>query len=64
MLYELNNGKGYVKEYSYDRLIYEGEYSNGERNGKGKEYSTFYLTFEGKYLNWKKMERKIRNNRR
>ena len=54
LLYELNNGKGYVKEYSYDRLIYEGEYSNGERNGKGKEYSTFYLTFEGKYLNGKK----------
>ena len=28
------------KEYLalYDRLIYEGEFLNGERNGKGKEY--------------------------
>ena len=28
------NGKG--KEYNYDKLIYEGEYSNGERIGKVK----------------------------
>ena len=35
-------------------LIYEGEYLNGERNGKGKEY--YYkgrLIFEGEYLNGK-----------
>ena len=33
------NGK--VKEYiGYnDQLIYEGEYLNGKRNGKGKEYN-------------------------
>ena len=35
VIYE-ENGKG--KEYNYnDSLIYEGEYLNGKRNGKGKE---------------------------
>ena len=36
-------------------MIFEGEYLNGERNGKGKEY---YLNgrviFEGEYLNEKR----------
>ena len=33
-------------------LIFEGEYLNGERNGKGKEYDIFgNLVFEGEYLN-------------
>ena len=33
--------------------MFEGEYLNGERNGKGKEYHQFYntLKFEGEYLN-------------
>jgi len=26
------------KEYEFNRLIYEGEYLNGIRHGKGKEY--------------------------
>ena len=27
-----------IKEYDYDgKLLFEGEYLNGERNGKGKE---------------------------
>ena len=26
ILYELNNGNGNVKEYYYDKLIFEGEY--------------------------------------
>ena len=35
IIYE-KNGKG--KEYDYDgSLIYEGEYLNGKRNGKGKD---------------------------
>ena len=35
------NGKG--KEYDeYGRLIYEGEYLNGKRHGKGKEYKLDY----------------------
>ena len=37
----LKIGKGFIKENHFDfnkYLIFEGEYSNGERNGKGKEY--------------------------
>ena len=39
-----------------NRLIFEGEYLNGKRNGKGKEYNyDGKLIFEGEYLyNWKK----------
>ena len=49
---ELINGKGSAKEYYYfnGKLIYEGEYLNGKRNGKGKEY-TGTLIFEGEYKN-------------
>ena len=36
--YEIKNGKGFIKKYNYNReLIFEGQYLNGERNGKGKE---------------------------
>ena len=47
------HGNGKVKEYiGYsDKLIYEGGYSNGKRNGKGKEYDyDGILIFEGEYL--------------
>ena len=53
-VYELNNGKGLVKEYYSDNnnLMFEGEYINGERNGKGKEFGhDGDLEFEGEYLN-------------
>ena len=34
------------------KLIYEGEYLNGEKNGYGKEYHfCSKLVFEGEYLN-------------
>ena len=58
------NGKG--KEYFcnatyydscgyYDYLMFEGEYKNGKRNGKGKEYCKCgKIIFEGEYLNGKK----------
>ena len=37
--FEIKNGKGEIKEYNYfGELIFEGGYSNGERNGKGREY--------------------------
>ena len=42
------------REYNKDNgyLIYEGEYLNGKRNGKGKEYDGFgKIKFEGEYLN-------------
>ena len=48
--YEINS---IGKEYNghYDKLIYECEYLNGERNGKGKEYEyNGELKFEGEYL--------------
>ena len=36
-------------------LLFDGEYINGEKNGKGKEYSRLgKLIFEGEYLNGKK----------
>ena len=54
-IYELKNGQGYVKEYEYDKLSFEGKYLNGERNGSGKEYNQFGgLLFESEYLNGKR----------
>jgi len=51
------------KEYqSYtDFFIFEGEYLQGERNGKGKEYDYYgKLIFEGEYLNGKKKRKRKR----
>ena len=52
VIYELKEGKGLVKECnSYDgKLLFEGNYLNGEENGKGKEYHEEKLIFEGEYL--------------
>ena len=54
VIYELINGNGNIREYGIrDTLIFEGEYLNGKKNGKGKEYY-FYdgnLIYEGEYLN-------------
>ena len=54
--------EGMIKEYfsDNDNLIYEGEYKNGKRNGKGKEYYQYSsdfakeLIFEGEYINGKR----------
>ena len=59
IIFELKDGKGYVKEYeegwcNSSYLIYEGNYLNGERHGKGKEYVLNHLVFEGEYLNGKR----------
>ena len=45
-------GKEYVSEGTKSKLIFEGEYLNGERR-KGKEYDDYNgkLIFEGEYLN-------------
>ena len=49
---EIINDNGIFKEYDKVNYIsFEGEYKNGERNGKGKEYKSGYLIFEGEYLN-------------
>ena len=48
-----NKGKEYLRKYNI--LLFEGEYLNGKKNGKGKEYyEDSCLKFEGEYLNGKK----------
>ena len=52
IVYKIKDGNGKVKEYNYlGELEFEGEYINGERNGKGKEYDYMNgdLEFEGEY---------------
>ena len=53
IVYEIKEGKGLIKEYDeIGNLEFEGEYLNGERNGKGKEINNFgCIIFEGEYLN-------------
>ena len=49
---ELENGKGNIREYYFNSLKFEGEYSDGNLNGKGKEYNkNGQLIFEGEFLN-------------
>ena len=55
--YIVQEENGNIKEYSSskDVLIFEGEYKNGKKNGKGKEYDYVgKLIFEGKYKNGKR----------
>ena len=65
IFFEIKDGKGYIKEFYYDNNIkYEGEYLNGERNGKGKEYyPKNKLEFEGEYLNNKRLNGKRYNKK-
>ena len=54
LIYESNN---IGKEYSSynDELLFDGEYLNGNRNGKGKDYDfNGKLLFLGEYLNGKR----------
>ena len=55
-VYELKNGSGVIKDYDLnDILIVEGDYLNGEINGKVKEYVFGgQIKFEGEYLNGKR----------
>ena len=49
--------EGKAKEFDRfdDHLLFEGEYLNGEKNGKGKEYDKYQkVIFEGTYLNKKR----------
>ena len=52
----MKDGKGYIREfYEFGIIKFEGEFLNGEKNGKGKEYDILCgLIFEGEYLNNKK----------
>ena len=58
---EIKNGDGFIMEYDNDgNLVYEGEYKNGKRNGKGKEfYKKDSIKFEGEYFNDKKWNGKL-----
>ena len=48
-------GKGFECIIDTNIIIFEGEYLNGKRNGKGKEYyKNNQLLFEGQYLNGEK----------
>ena len=40
-----------VKEFMKIKILFEGEFIKGERNGEGKEYDSFdYLIHEGEFL--------------
>ena len=54
--YKIGGNSGTVKEYSLisELLVFEGEYLNGERNGKGKEYDSVYLKYDGEFKNGRK----------
>ena len=56
--FEVKDGKGRGKEYEFHDFsykVFEGEYLNGEKNGKGKEYDiSKKLIFDGEYLNGKR----------
>ena len=60
-IYELKNGKGFIKELNFftGKLRYEGDYLNGKRHGYGKEYWNDCLEYAGEYLNGKKMEKEM-----
>ena len=45
-------------------MTFEGEYLNGERNGKGKCYKNGILEFEGEYLYGYKLRGKIYYNKK
>ena len=54
---EIRNGKNSGKIFEYDsdgNIKLEGQYINGEVNGKGKEYDKGKLIFDGEYLNEKR----------
>ena len=69
-MHELNNKKNGLNNKEYqeinNKLIFEGGYLNGERNGKGKEYNfDNKIIFEGEYINgerWKGKERIYKEN--
>ena len=55
--YIIYGANGIGKEYKgvNDSFLFEGEYLNGKRNGKGKEYYwNGKMIFEGEYLNGKR----------
>ena len=70
IIFRINNGKGFVKEYYNEDdkykyphyyLIYEGEYLNGEKHGKGIEYNQDgKIIFAGEYYQGKRWNGKVK----
>ena len=53
------NGIGKLYRLDDNKLIFEGEYKHGKKNGKGKEfYELGYVKFEGEYINGEKIKGK------
>ena len=53
------NGNGKEYRLGTDVLLFEGQYLNGKKSGKGIEYyENGEIKFEGKYLNGKKIKGK------
>ena len=57
-LYKIKNGNLLIEKFNkFDGYFFEGEYINGQRNGKGKTYQhhnwedKYIVEFEGEYLN-------------
>ena len=52
IIHELKNGNGYMNSYNFfDIKIFEGEYINGFKNGKGKEYyESGSIKFQGEFF--------------
>ena len=63
ILYELKNGNGdgFIKDYDdyYEDLVFEGEYKNGEKNGKGILSGEYGIIFDGEFLNGKMWNGKL-----
>ena len=56
-IYEIKNGKGKIKLYSYSgKLLYVGELLNGKKHGWGLGYRNFGRKFEGEIIDdkWKR----------
>ena len=50
-----DNGIGTEYNIKNNKIIYEGEFFKGKRNGKGKEYNSLgNIIFEGEYLKGKR----------
>ena len=49
-----DNKRGKIFDEYKNQIIFEGEFSNGKKNGIGKEYINERLIFEGEYVNGEK----------
>ena len=55
---EYLNGRRYGKEFRNNEIIFEGEYKDDQKDGKGKEFNDKKVIFDGEYLKGKKFKGK------